>query len=707
MAAAFERARAALDRHPPLSSTVERVLQRCGPRADLLLESAAHVYTLRTEPLFLLVQSGLEHYVSMEMALLSRPLLTALQEGAARCSRCSPLGRLVIQSVMPSGSSVDTLMPLVPAADGVKTGSDIDYMVQLGPVLWEKTDAVCSGSQEAAAGSEATLGPAGAGLGLQDDQTAPRLRVVPTENPGFVLLYQAKEEKCKHQDEHLFSASFLRRGMYLFYKANNARDFDMSESGPATAFITQCDYGVGIDGVDMVPCLRANWWPSEEFFQRSRVRDWPPAAVRDDIRQFGIHLVPVGAKGSSTELHEFRLSFSRPELVAAWHLLPQQRDSLVMLKVCKSALGLEGKPVKSYYMKTALFWLCQDREVKQWTSLRKGMNMIINYLESAIDARYLGCFFWSEINLFRQSSPADLAAMRHTLGLLRRNMTRLMAHKLSLYIELFLAPIIFRESSRRLSECQLRVCLTRELVATAVRQGLHYSMLPMHKNEKHMIQMLLRSSAAAELAGALHTLRCQQSYLFLALTVAPADVMAQCRLTALGDDMFSWDAAPLVALLTYEDLEGLVGDPGAVHVWLQEQRRLPAGLSTPRARADLLLNPSLLAEALCECAPEKLLSLLLAGHMAVQYPESVIPPASYEDAVRQTQQKTDIWQTLAVFESLPRHGNQSVLFQCISFWESERQFLDDPSTRTEYDRLRRSLPDPWKLWQFVFTNSRR
>ena len=72
--------------------------------------------------------------------------------------------------------------------------------------------------------------------------------------------------------------------------------------------------------------------------------------------------------------------------------------------------------------------------------------MIIDYLDRAIDARYLGCFFWAEINLFRQSPPADLAMMRHTLSLLRRNMTRLLAHELSVYIEQGLAPIILHET---------------------------------------------------------------------------------------------------------------------------------------------------------------------------------------------------------------------------------------------------------------------
>ena len=62
--------------------------------------------------------------------------------------------------------------------------------------------------------------------------------------------------------------------------------------------------------------------------------------------------------------------------------------------------------------------------------MMQGMHMITDYLLNAVETRYLGCFFWSAINLFRQLSPAELAAMRRTLSLLRRNMTRLLAHAL-------------------------------------------------------------------------------------------------------------------------------------------------------------------------------------------------------------------------------------------------------------------------------------
>ena len=607
----------------------------------------------------------------------------------------------MIQSVTLSGSSVEGLEPTNHKSPrgSLLSSSDLDYMLQLGPVHWEGTDAVCGGSQETTAGSEMTRGPTSSDPGRQDDEAVPRLRVASTDNPGFVLLYQVKEEECKHQDEHLFSGESLRQLIKRFFLL---RDFvGVTSCGPATNVGFDAFFG----GLDMVPCLRASWWPSEEFFQRSRARDWPPAAVRDDIRQFGIHLVPVGAKGSSTEQHEFRVSFSRAEAVCAWHLLPPERCSLIALKTCKTALGPEGKPVKSYYMKTALFWLCQDSDVNQWTSIKQGMLMIIDYLERAIDSRYLGCFFWSEINLFRPLSPADLAAMRHTLSLLRRNMTRLLAHGLSSYIEMHLAPIILREPCQQLSERQLRVCLARGLMCVAVLTGFTEAMLSNSSIESSLIPTFLRSASVAELAVILHRYRLQ-NYMFLALTMAPADVLAQCRLTSLGDDMYSWDTAPLMDLLTHEDLMWLLGNPGAVHAWLQVRERLPAGLGSPGVLADILLNPPRRAEVLRHSVPY----VWTASMQAVcKVTNRRFPGHQRFEVIRR--RELAHWLCYCVvafvaFWSLPCPENQwAVSVVDIRSRERARQFLDDPRTRAEHDRLRRSLPDPWRLRQFVFTDS--
>ena len=371
-----------------------------------------------------------------------------------------------------------------------------------------------------------------------------------------------------------------------------------------------------------------------------------------------------------------------------------------MLKLCKDKLGPYGKPVKSYYMKTALFWLCQDTDVEQWTGTMHGMRMILDYLEKAIDARYLGCFFWSEINLFRQLSPADLAAMRHTLSLLRRNMTRLLVQDISPHINT-MAQLISHEPSEQPLERQLRVCLARYMLIMAIRDGLRFRGPHIDTDTTRIIQEDIQVGVALERTCALQ-LRLNQSCMFLALTVAPADIMDQCRLTSLGDDVYSWDAAPLIGLLTQKDLKVLLGDPAAVDAWLKERHGLPADLSSARARADLLLSPALLDKALRESVPRR-----RENDMRQMFKPSsfIMPTVTFDEDSRNHQKLWTCKTTVDVFQSLPRQENQSVLCHYINSWEAARQFLADPRTRAEYERLRRCRLDPWRLRQYVFTDS--
>ena len=332
------------------------------------------------------------------------------------------------------------------------------------------------------------------------------------------------------------------------------------------------------------------------------------------------------------------------------------------------------------------------------------MHLLIDYLTKAIEARYLGCFFWSEINLFRQLSPADLAAMRHTLSLLRQNMTRLMAHQLGYHIVL-LAPIILSEPYQQLSERQLRVALARVLVISAVSAGIDCFMLHLTSSQAYMIRKYIRAAAAAQL-NVVSPRILRHDFMFLALTVAPDDVMTQCRLTSRGDNMFIWDVAPLVDLLTQRDLVDILGDPAAVDAWLREHHRLSSGLSSPRALADLLLNTPLLLEALRQSRPLIWDNLQQEIRKRLgQSPLLLTDLPSFNDDRKAELGRWDRSTTLAVFKTLPRNDTRSAFRHYMNSREKARQFLDDPQTRAEYEQIRHSLQDPWRLRQFSFIDS--
>ena len=222
-------------------------------------------------------------------------------------------------------------------------------------------------------------------------------------------------------------------------------------------------------------------------------------------------------------------------------------------------------------------------------------------------------------------------------------------------------------------------------------QGLLDVASPVRLRDASLIPMLILSSSAAELARVLHNYR-HQEYMFLALNVAPSDVMVQCRLTSVGDLMFRWDAAPLVGLLTPQEVQLILGDTEAVQSWLKTHRQPPTDLSSPRALADLLLNPPLLAETLRESVPWKWAAIQRSQAFKARKKTPFDAARRYE---------VEVWDRRAAVS-----GTQTAPDDLFSrFREEARQFLNDPRTRAEFNQLRRRLPDPWRLRRFVLTDS--
>ncbi|KAF0292300.1 hypothetical protein FJT64_009698 [Amphibalanus amphitrite] len=299
----------------------------------------------------------------------------------------------------------------------------------------------------------------------------------------------------------------------------------------------------------------------EEFRTRPRVTDFPPAEAREDICRFGVHLVPTGHPGSPTEHIELRLSFSRAEVVAAWHLFPTVRIAIHGLKNVrnemkkrrkKTAVKETKKHLKSYHIKTTALWLCQDVPRESWTSATTAMYMILDRLEEAVGERTLHCFFWTEINLFEEFSAEDMDAMRLQIQKIRK--------------------ILLTGLMGWFDKCfDLQSWADRDMSSI---EGI-----------------------------------CQQSPEDRAMLAAPDDLVGNARLEAHGGDVYTWDVAPLLGLLNDSDMQVPLGEPEAVASWWRQQLRLPraerpqgmtADLDTPQGRKELLLNSNLLLRALEE-----------------------------------------------------------------------------------------------------------
>ena len=58
--------------------------------------------------------------------------------------------------------------------------------------------------------------------------------------------------------------------------------------------------------------------------------------------------------------------------------------------------------MKSYHIKTAALWLCQDTPREEWKDPINAMHMILDELEEAATDGTLYCFFWTKINLLAE-----------------------------------------------------------------------------------------------------------------------------------------------------------------------------------------------------------------------------------------------------------------------------------------------------------------
>ncbi|KAF0311343.1 hypothetical protein FJT64_017798 [Amphibalanus amphitrite] len=705
---------------PPGSETwfalAEQLQTRCGDLTSIVFNSLALCDTADSAvPNFVLsVRHG--HVQRVHMARRA-PLLEALQRACAGCRPVPDAPPLTVLSCALSGSGLERFHDLTVGQRGT---SDLDIMHRLGPARCRLAEGRWPNGTPPPT-SEA-------------DRDAPLLTVEPSEAPGFALVRSAATGA-------LVSAARVRRLMFAAVLLDSADGTEVGCSGPSAAVSPPPDQVP--NGLDNVPCLRLRQWPSDEFFRRHRPQDWPPPAARRDILQFGVHLVPVGSKFGALSEDEWRLSLSRAEVVAAWHLPNLYRAALIAVKNAKNLLGDEGKGLKSYYVKTTVFWMREQFAADQWQNVTEAVLVLLERLDSAAAAGSLPCYFWSEIDLFRFLNGAELAALRRTVALLRARLGSLLTVWSAYYCSPALRPLLETDLSEApLPEVQVRTRLARGLVVWAIVSGLHFRpAAPVHDSWcAGRVPDLLRRAAVPELLWLhlLMTSQCRmQQYLLAALLVAPDQLVAGARLTPLPGGLLALDAAPLMALLTPSDLQRLLVDPAAVGAWCRHQLSLPpeqrpAGLTaapdTPRGLAELLLNSALLARALSESVPgwseaarlddekrqrmwsrtalrletysgcraalEELLASDLEGRLRSR------PAAAAAAAAAAAGPSGDpaAEMAAALLEDLSAASPSTVA----RLWrEAISRQLADPELRRRVTEIGSTLHDPWKLRQYV------
>ncbi|KAF0302021.1 hypothetical protein FJT64_003004 [Amphibalanus amphitrite] len=590
--------------------------------------------------------------------LAHAPLWTVLQRAeaaVAECRNCTPFGRLSVLQISQSGSTAESFSDIKP---GQPSTSDHDAMYELGPCRWQVP---WTGGDEPAAQGVPEVSPAPGRLSGAAHRPPPLLRVEPCATPGFVTLWVMPEVGCAHDSPLPLSAATVRRLMFNMQRVKHKLEDSITITGPSAALDGPSQiYG----GIDMVSCFHLPVWPAAEFRTRHRANQFPPAAARDDICRFGVHLVPTGHKASCKELFEaqLRLSFSRAEVVAAWHMNQHQQTALKRVKRLKNELKKTGAvQLKSYFIKTAVLWLCQDASIESWSSITEAVSMILSWLENAVNRKHLPCFFWAEINLLDGFSAADLEATKDDIGRMREDLTRAL-----------------------LAQC-IGQCAMDPLLAGPP-------------------EPLIRAGAPS--AGSYS----QQLLLLHAFLVAPDDVIGEMRLTSTGDGLLAWDAAPLFRLLTDQDMNELFGSYEAVQAWWSQQLSLPPAerppgltvpLDTPQGQKELLLNAELHTQACSASIPRWKTVHALLDHLEGQRWKNnnlTLPSKQRCKEWLQDLRNSDLEEKLRRSDQIDSEKVADLAEQ----WRREMdRYLLDTGLGVDYDILRTQFQDRWWLRQYV------
>lgn len=138
--------------------------------------------------------------------------------------------------------------------------------------------------------------------------------------------------------------------------------------GPAHKILIQTK-GEGSFEFDLVLALPCITWPAvaEEWVERNCCHsNWPSTYLVSSITSDGCLVVPTAHDDSPMKDVEWRLSFSKAEQKLAHSLSTKQRQAYILLKILLLEVLGHQKDIRSYHIKTTLFWMCEQVPEEEW-----------------------------------------------------------------------------------------------------------------------------------------------------------------------------------------------------------------------------------------------------------------------------------------------------------------------------------------------------
>lgn len=666
----------------------DALMQTCGERAGLIVEAALSFpgYDV-TDFIRRTVRCG-------DHSWIYQPYLQALQE-ELNPGGCSCFGRLKMNNWRIAGSTAAGLDVEDEQAQG---RSDKDIMCEFGPVKWV--------SQSEASGE---MSP----QEHQEDSSLadarPRLMLATTDNAGFYMVLREPKSSCKHEVPLVFSASDIRhlsaRLCDMVFKSWTEFRF----YGPAAS----ANLRPTRQPLDFVPCLRLAHWPDLEVFDRLQSCNLLPADVLQEMRDFGLHLVPVGYPGSVSEEKEWRASFSHSELLTAWHLAPIQKRTMIALKKCKWQLGEGGTHLRSYFLLTTLFWVCSETPLNRWTTIQFGVTAVLSRLTDALASHFLPCFFMKDINILQSVPPGEVSTILDTVVAVQQQLTSLLLRSVCQQgLVSFFRPLtdaIWQRAdvSATLEEDQLRVCLVRGIITNCARLELLQTMFRTFARVRLVTCKGPPKQVCDDLLNRIDHLRSWhhnvQLALLKALVIAPEAVSLRVRMIKTSDVTWTLDAQPLVELLTAKDISLIFsGEQEDFYRWYsrksqqpvdQRVRGLTANPRTRRGLTQLVTNIPMFFRLLLNMdATFGIETAEVAAAVVAQIKLETVPFVMLRRRVLSLGPR--VKKVAAYFLALSE-TNAEKFVECwmdhaLNQWTSE-------DARDKYERLFNPNSDPWRL----------
>ena len=152
------------------------------------------------------------------------------------------------------------------------------------------------------------------------------------------------------------------------------------------------------DSVDGVRCIRCLSWPSQaaDWPRRCRNYGWPDSATVDAVVGNGCDLVEVVHRQCKQDewmsQHQYRLSFSRAEIVLLNSWIPEQQIIYHMLRYFVKAQRLTEitddsgtKFLSNYNLKTLMLWTCEQKPTSWWTDDLNFIRICVELLHTLAD----------------------------------------------------------------------------------------------------------------------------------------------------------------------------------------------------------------------------------------------------------------------------------------------------------------------------------